>query len=106
MLSMLVGEAILRVHPDADAPVLSNIPVSIRRQLGCEETFKNCSSRAILPVSGTAMDALPFDQRAAQLRAMLKQQMIADKFRATYNMIGRMYRTRMEQATDYREASP
>ena len=103
MLSMLVGEAILRVHPDADASVLSNIPVSIRRQLGCEETFKNCSSRAILPVSGTAMDALPFDQRAAQLRAMLKQQMIADKFRATYNMIGRMYRTRMEQATDYRE---
>ena len=56
MLSMLVGEAIQRLHPDADAPVMVNIPVSIRRQLGCEETFKNCSSRAMLPVSGTPME--------------------------------------------------
>ena len=54
------------------------IPVSIRRQLGCEETFKNCSSRIVLPVGGTPMDALPFAQRAVQLRAMLKQQMNAD----------------------------
>ena len=103
MFSMLVGEAIRRVHPDADAPIMVNIPISIRRHLGCEETFKNCSSRAMLPVGGTPMDALPFDQRAAQLRGMLKQQMSADIFRATYNMLGPMYRSRMEQATDYRE---
>ena len=103
MFSMLVGEAITRLHPDADAPVMVNIPVSIRRQLGCEETFKNCSSRIILPISGTPMDALPFDQRAAQLRAMLKQQMAPDRFRAIYNRVGQIYRERMEQATDYRE---
>ena len=103
MLGMLVGEAIRRLHPDADAPVMVIIPISVRRQLGCEETFKNCSSRAVLPVSGTPMDALPFEQRAAQLRAMLKQQMDPDKFRSVYNMIGKMYRGRMEQATDYRE---
>ena len=103
MFSMLVGEAITRLHPDADAPVMVNIPVSIRRQLGCEETFKNCSSRIMLPISGTPMDALPFDQRAAQLRAMLKQQMAPDRFRAIYNRVGQIYRERMEQATDYRE---
>ena len=103
MFSMLVGEAITRLHPDADAPVMVNIPVSIRRQLGCEETFKNCSSRIMLPISGTPMDALPFDQRAAQLRAMLKQQMAPDRFRAIYNRLGQIYRERMEQATDYRE---
>ena len=103
MFSMLVGEAILRLHPDADAPVMVNIPISIRRQLGCEETFKNCSSRVLLPVSGTPMDALPFDQRAAQLRAMLKQQMVPDRFHAIYNRIGQIYRSRMEQATDYQE---
>lgn len=103
MFSMLVGEAIARLHPDADAPVMVNIPVSIRRQLGCEETFKNCSSRIMLPISGTPMDALPFDQRAAQLRAMLKQQMAPDRFRAIYNRVGQIYRERMEQATDYRE---
>ena len=103
MFSMLVGEAIQRLHPDADAPIMVNIPVSVRRMLGCEETFKNCSSRAILPIGGTPMDALPFGQRAAQLRAMLKQQMSQDKFRAIYNMLAQMYRGRMEAATDYRE---
>lgn len=103
MLSMLVGEAIRQLHPDADAPIMVNIPISIRRQLGCEETFRNCSSRAMLPVTGTPMDALPFDQRAARLRAMLKQQMDADRFRSVYNTVGKMYRERMEQATDYRE---
>lgn len=103
MLSMLVGEAIKRVHPDADAPIMVNIPVSIRRQLGCEETFKNCSSRIMLPISGTPMDALPFDQRAAQLRGILKQQMNPDLYRSIYNGLGAMYRKRMGEATDYRE---
>ena len=64
-------------------------------------TFKNCSSRIILPVGGTPMDALPFNERAARLLAMQKQQMSTDQYRATYNMLGQMYRARMEQATDY-----
>ena len=100
---MLVDEAIRRVHPEADAPIFVIIPMSVRRQLGCEETFKNCTNRADLPVSGTPMDALPFDQRAAQLRAMLKQQMRTDTLHAINNMMGQMCRDRMEQATDYRE---
>ena len=103
MLSMLVGETILRMHPDADAPIVSNIPVSVRRMLGCEETFKNCSGRVVLPVSGTPMDALPFAQRAAQLRGVLKMQMNQDLYRMTYNYIGGMYRKRMSEAADYLE---
>ena len=103
MLSMLVGEAIRQVHPDADAPVMVNVPVSVRRMLGCEETFKNCSSRAILPVSGTPLDALPFAQRAAQLRNVLKQQKSPDLFRSVYNRLGAMNNKRMTEATDYRE---
>ena len=103
MFSMLVGEAILRVHPDAEGQIAANLPISIRRALGCEETFKNCSNRIILPVSGTPMDALPFAQRAAQLRAVLKQQMNPDIFRSIYNMLGKMYLRRMEEATDYEE---
>ena len=103
MFSMLVGEAIMRLHPDADAPIVANIPVSVRRMLGCEETFKNCSSRLVLPVLGTPMDALPFAQRAAQLRSILKMQMNPDLYRTTYNYIGGMYRKRMGEATDYQE---
>ena len=103
MFAMLVGEAVMRLHPDADAPVAALLPVSIRRMLGCEETFKNCSSRIILPVGGTPMDALPYAQRAAQLRALLKAQMNPDIYRAIYNMLGQKHRSRMEQAADYLE---
>lgn len=103
MIAVLVGEAIRRVHPDANAVIQANLPVSVRRMLGCEETFKNCSSRAMLPVSGTPMDALPFAQRSAQLRSILKQQMSTDMFRSIYNRLGVVYRKRMEGATDYQE---
>ncbi|MBQ6430550.1 MAG: hypothetical protein IJJ99_01545 [Oscillospiraceae bacterium] len=102
-LSMLMGEAILKKHPDADAPIFANIPVSIRRMLGCEETFKNCSSRAVLPLTGTPMDALPFAARAGALRGVLKQQMAPDLFRSIYNRIGQMYRQRMMEGNDYWE---
>ena len=102
-LSMLMGEAIQRKHPDADAPIVSNIPISIRRMLGCEETFKNCSSRAMLPLSGTPMDALPFAARASALRGVLKQQMVPDMYHAIYNRLGQMYRQRMQEGTDYWE---
>lgn len=103
-ISMFVAEAIAAVHPDADAPIVVNIPVSVRRMLGCEETFKNCSSRIVLPLSGTPLDALPYPERAAQLRGILKQQMSPDQWRALYNNVLKpAYVQRMEQATDYWE---
>jgi hypothetical protein len=49
------------------------------------------------------MDALPFAQRAAQLRGVLKMQMNTDLYRMQYNYLGNMYRKRMEEATDYQE---
>ena len=103
MIAVLVGEAIRRVHPDAGALIQANLPISVRRMLGCEETFKNCSSRAMLPVGGTPLDALPFAQRCAQLRSILKQQMNPDLYRSIYNMLGAMYGKRMAEAADYQE---
>ncbi len=104
MLSMLVGETVLRLHPDAAGiPIFANIPVSVRRMLGCEETFKNCSSRLVLPVYGTPMDALPFAERAARLRGVLKMQMNQELYKSIYNYLGGMYRKRMGEATDYQE---
>ena len=102
-LSMLVGEAIQKKHPDADAPIISNIPISIRRMLGCEETFKNCSSRATLPLTETPMDALPFAERAAALRGILKQHMVPELYHAVYNHISSVYRQQMLEGTDYWE---
>ena len=100
---MLAGEAVMRTHPDATEPVVAILPMSLRRMLGCGETFKNCFGRADLPVSGTPMDALPFARRAAELRAVLKQQMNPDLYRATFSMLENLCRKHMEEATDYLE---
>lgn len=102
-ISMFVAEAVAAVHPDKDAPIVGNIPMSVRPMLGCDETFKNCSSRVILPLAGTPLDALPFAERAEQLRGILKQQMNPDIYRSTYNMLRTRYTKRMEEATDYWE---
>ena len=71
--------------------------------LGCEETFKNCSSRIVLPLSGTPMDAMPFAEKAAALRGMLKQQMDPNLQRAVVNRLGGMYQKRMNEAVSYEE---
>lgn len=102
-VAMLVGEAVDAVHPDRDAPVVAILPVSIRHMLGCEETFKNCSNRITLPLVGTPLDALPFAERAAQLRGILKQQMNPDLWRSVANMQCVNFTTRMKEATDYWE---
>ena len=102
-ISMLVAEAVAAVHPDIAAPVYTNLPVSVRRMLGCDETFKNCSSRIVLPLSGTPLDALPFAERANQLRGILKKQMDPDRYRNAYNMLRSIYAKRMVEATDYWE---
>lgn len=102
-IAMLVGEAVAAAHPDLDAPVFANLTISVRRMLGCDETFKNCSSRITLPLIGTPLDALPFAERAAQLRGILKQQMNPDQWHSVYNMLRSRYVTRMEEATDYWE---
>ena len=103
VLSMMAGEAIRRVYPADGAPIVANIPLSARRMLGCEETFKNCSHRAILPVCGTPADAMPFPARAAALRGGLKQQLNPDMMRSIYNYIGNLYRQRTAAATSYAE---
>jgi len=102
-ISMLFAEAVAAVHPDIDAPVFANLPISVRRMLGCEETFKNCSSRIVLPLSGTPLDALPFAERAAQLRGVLKMQMNPDMWRSVYNMLNSRYVNQMEEPIDYWE---
>ena len=58
---------------------------------------------AMLPLSGTPMDALPFAARASALRGVLKQQMVPDMYHAIYNRLGQMYRQRMQEGTDYWE---
>ncbi len=102
-ISMLVGEAVAAVHPDREAPVLANLPISTRRMVGCDETFKNCSMRISLPISGTPLDAQPFATRATQLRGIMKRQLNPDVWRSVHNMMRSMYIKRIREVTDYWE---
>lgn len=102
-ISMLVAEAVAAVHGDVDAPIAAFMPISTRRMVGCAETFKNCSLRISLTLSGTPLDALPFAERATQLRGILKQKMNPDIWRSMHNMLGSAYTKRMQEATDYWE---
>ena len=84
VLSLMMGDAVLRVHPDADKIIRTEVPLSARRFLGCPETFKNSSSKADLPVGGTAIDDKPFAYRAEVLRKILLQQLDPEAVRADH----------------------
>ena len=104
VISMLIGEAVQKVHPECAEPIVANIPLSARRILDCPETFKNCSSRVVLPISGTPMDAMPFAQRAAALRGVMKKQLDPNILRTVYNnVIIPRYTERMMTPGDYWE---
>ena len=102
-LSMLMCEAIHNVWPNADSHIVSIILMSIRDQLGCKETFKNCTHFAVLPVVGTPLDSLPFDNRAAALRQAFDAQRDSNFCKAVHNGIGVQTRQRVAQATNYAE---
>ena len=105
VISMLVCEAIQKVHPECDAPIVANIPLSARKTFDCPKTFKNVSSRVVLPLTGTPMDAMPFEQKAAALRGVLKMQLDPNILRTVYNdVIGPKYIERMTTPGDYWEA--
>ncbi len=102
-LSMLLGEAIHNLYPNADSHIVAIILMSIRKQLGCEGTFKNCTHFAVVPTAGTPMDRLPFEQRAAATRMAFEAQRNPNVCKAVHNAIGAETRRRVAESTDYTE---
>ena len=47
MLSVLIARAIERVHPEHEAPLVSNYVVNARPMLKAEDTFHNCTNRVV-----------------------------------------------------------
>lgn len=47
MLSVLIARAIERVHPQHEAPLVSNYVVNARPMLKADETFHNCTNRVV-----------------------------------------------------------
>jgi hypothetical protein len=87
VLSMMFGEAIESVHPDHEDPITAWLMASPGAMLGCPETFKNCNGAIMLPLNSPELDKLSFEERAAQLRKIMKLQLEPDSIRAQTNMI-------------------
>jgi len=47
MLSVLIARAIERVHPEHEAPLVSNYVVNARPMLRADDTFHNCTNRVV-----------------------------------------------------------
>ena len=47
MLSVLIARAIERVHPEHEAPLVSNYVVNARPMLKADDTFHNCTNRVV-----------------------------------------------------------
>lgn len=61
-------------HPD-EGVIMNVLPISLRRFLHADKTFKNCSAAVFLPVSPEDARSKTSAELAAQLRGVMKQQM-------------------------------
>ena len=91
VFSLMMGEAVKRIHPHPDRPIMSYIPMCMRKQLGCDSTFKNCSDRTGLVVSGGEMDKMTFDEKARHLRRILKANMSEEAVKQKANELIDIY---------------
>jgi hypothetical protein len=74
-LSVLMGKSIHRELPDSEGVIMAVIPISLRKFLHVDKSFKNCSSAAFLPMKPEELDTVPAGELAAKLRTVLKGQM-------------------------------
>ncbi len=88
MLHVLMAGAVQAVHPDNEQTVGALVPASLRRHLGAENTFKNCSGALRLPYRMEEMRGLSFEEQAQRARALLKQANVPEPARYIANQMG------------------
>jgi len=84
LLALLVSGSIYTVHPDADKPVICSMAVDYRREIGLENTHKNCVGSFYLPYS-EEIDEMSFSEQARLYRALMKEQRQPDAIRNLIN---------------------
>ncbi|MER2150560.1 MAG: hypothetical protein ABS900_03005 [Candidatus Limivicinus sp.] len=74
-ISAILGQSIHRELPEAEGVVMAVVPISLRKYLHVEKSFKNCASAAFLPMKPEECDGMTAGELAAKLRTDLKGQM-------------------------------
>ena len=74
-VSALVGQGIRRELPDSQGVVMAVVPISLRKYMHVERTFKNCAAAVFLAMKVEELDTVPAGTLAAKLRTAMKAQM-------------------------------
>lgn len=84
LLSLLCSKAIHELYPNADKPIVCNMASDMRKELGLENTHKNCVSSLYLSYF-SEFDQLPLKEQATEYRNMMKEQKNPDVVKTMVN---------------------
>ena len=71
----IMTKAIARVNDALDGVIMSVIPISLRKALQAEKTFKNCYAAIFIPTAPEDARDLPAGELAARIRTGMRTQM-------------------------------
>ena len=72
-VSAVLGKAVAAARDVRKGDIVSVVPISMRKYLNAEKTFKNCASAVFLPMKPEECASLPASELAAKLRTDLKK---------------------------------
>lgn len=84
LVALLASRCILKLHPDADKPVVCSMATDYRNELVCENTHKNCVGSMYLPYSDET-EKLTLSEQATLYRSTIKEQRSPDVIKAALN---------------------
>lgn len=84
LVALLASQAIARLHPTADKPIVCSMASDMREQLGHANTHKNCVSSLYLPYDD-ALAELTLREQATAYRAHIVEQRHPDAVRTAAN---------------------
>ena len=85
IISLFLCRAIDRVHPERTEPLVLEMPVDVRRTLGCDKTAQNCCGVIRLEYSDRLRN-MPFDRQGTCFRGMICLQSDADHQKSLLRM--------------------
>ncbi len=74
-ISAIMAKGIVSQHDVTEGTVMSVLPASLRKYLGADKTFKNCSVAFFIPMKAEDVNRLSTGELAALARATMKTQM-------------------------------
>ena len=88
LVALLASKSIKKLHPGVDKPIVCSMASDMRKELGLENTHKNCVSSLYLPYT-EVVEKLSFNEQATMYRKLMKQQKQTDVVkRAANSQIG------------------